>query len=154
MATSWMSDSVAWISVVYGSLPPSGSTTKSPRRPVFRRPSCWSHPSASAALHVAIAQIACGGNCLVSLLEWICRSATVSSPSRLFDPDGDQSAPRQMRIPLLCAVATSVVLPYSHRLLNGDHTNEPGLADALHCANCAAPSAVEWIPIHLCCSSP
>ena len=89
-------------------------------------------PSASAALHVAIAQIACAGNCLLRLLESMCRSATLSSPSRLFDPDGDQSAPRQMRIPFFCAAATSVVLPYSHKLLNGDHTSEPGLADVFH----------------------
>src|ERR1700755_761218 len=120
-----MSGSVAPISVLYGSLPLSGNTTKSARRPVFNRPSCWSQPSASAGLQVTIAQIACGGNCLLSLLAWMCRSATLSSPSRLLDPDGDQSAPRQMRIPLFWAVATSVVLPYSHRLLNGDHTSEP-----------------------------
>ena len=44
---------------------------------------------------------------------------------RFFEPDGDQSAPRQIRIPAALAARTSVVAPYSQILLNGDHTTLP-----------------------------
>jgi hypothetical protein len=49
----------------------------------------------------------------------------LSSPRRFFDPDGAQSAPRQMRTPAALAASTSVVSRYSHRFENGDHTIEP-----------------------------
>ena len=81
-------------------------------------------PSASAGLQVAMAQISRSEKTPESRLRFQ-RSATLSSPSRFFEPDGDQSAPRQTRTPASRAATTSVVSRYSQRFENGDQMTEP-----------------------------
>ena len=64
---------------------------------------------ASAGLQVAIAQISSAVELAVERACLFHRSATFSSPRRFFEPEGDQSAPRQMRTPAARAASTSVV---------------------------------------------
>src|SRR5262249_21348825 len=101
------------------------------------------HPSASAGLQVAMAHSSCDDSAPPSCVR-LYKSATFSSPSRFFEPDGDQSAPRQSRTPAALAAITSVVAPYSQRFENGDHTTVPPWVP--HSVNCCVPSAVEWMP--------
>src|SRR6478752_7341491 len=117
--------------VRYGSffLPLAAMTTKSAWSPACNRPSWPSQPSACAGLQVTMAQMSWSEKAPPSpTLLW--RSAILSSPSTLFDPDGDQSAPRHTISPALAPATTSVVLPYSHRLEKGDHTIAPPFAVA------------------------
>jgi hypothetical protein len=110
--------------VATGSPPRSVVTSRSPCRPCLRRPRRSCQPSASAGLQVAIWHSSRSEKARSRRARFH-RCATLSSPSRFFDPDGDQSAPRQIRIPLSLAATTSVVSRYSHRFENGDQITEP-----------------------------
>ena len=82
---------------------------------------CASRPAIPAAVDVTICTSSAAGSsrpCSASS-----RRATLSSASRLVEPDGSQSAPRPTGMPAASASAASVVSPYRRRFDCGDQTS-------------------------------